>query len=109
VKFLVDANLPPVLAQWLTIAGHDAQHVSELDMTTATDVAIWARAREMNACIVTKDEDFVLLHAIESSGPPVVWVRIGNATRRTLLARLPAIWPAVVAALRGGERIVEVR
>lgn len=63
----------------------------------------------MDACIVTKDEDFVLLHAIDRAGPAVVWIRIGNTTRSALMQRLPPLWPGVVAALERGEKIVEVR
>jgi len=109
VRFLIDANLPPGLAKWLISEGHPAQHTSDLGIERMPDRAIWERAREIDACIVTKDEDFVLLHALDPTGPAVVWVRIGNATRSILLQRLPGIWPSVVAAIEGGEKIVEVR
>jgi predicted nuclease of predicted toxin-antitoxin system len=94
VKFLIDANLPPALAQWLVSAGHEAHHVSDLGLETMPDREIWQRARELDACIVTKDEDFVLLQALDRAGPAIVWIRIGNTVRRVLLARLPALWPA---------------
>jgi len=84
VKFLVDANLPPTLVQWLVSEGHEAHHVGELGMETAPDREIWVRARQTDACIVTKDEDFILLHALDRAGPPVIWVRIGNASRDVL-------------------------
>jgi predicted nuclease of predicted toxin-antitoxin system len=63
----------------------------------------------MEACIVTKDEDFVLLSALDRAGPVVVWVRIGNAVRSVLLDRLPALWPDVVKAIERGEKVIEVR
>jgi predicted nuclease of predicted toxin-antitoxin system len=108
VKFLVDANLPPALARWLVSEGHDAQHVSDFGMEAMTDREIWARARENDACIVTKDEDFILLQALDRAGPAIVWIRIGNAVRSVLLRRLPILWPAVIAAIERGERIIEV-
>jgi predicted nuclease of predicted toxin-antitoxin system len=37
VKFLVDANLPPALAQWLASEGHEARHVADLGMQAAAD------------------------------------------------------------------------
>jgi predicted nuclease of predicted toxin-antitoxin system len=98
VKFLIDANLPPALARWLASEGHEAHHVGDLGLEGMADRAIWQRARDMDACIVTKDEDFVLLQALDRAGPAVVWVRIGNAVRSVLLQRLPELWPAVVAA-----------
>jgi predicted nuclease of predicted toxin-antitoxin system len=109
VKFLVDANLPPALARWLASQGHEAHHVAELGLEAMADRAIWRRAIEMGACIVTKDEDFALLQALDRTGPPVVWIRIGNAVRRVLLERLPKLWPAVVSAIDRGEKIVELR
>ena len=109
MKFLVDANLPPALAQWLASEGHEAQHVANLGMQASADRDIWQHARDSGACIVTKDEDFALLQALDRTGPPVVWIRIGNAVRRVLLERLPKLWPAVVSAIDRGEKIVELR
>jgi predicted nuclease of predicted toxin-antitoxin system len=108
VKFLIDANLPPALARWLIEQGHEANHVSEFALEVAHDRDIWRRARDMDACIVTKDEDFVLLHAIDRDGPPVVWIRIGNTTRDALIGRLSPLWQGVVEALERDEKIVEV-
>jgi predicted nuclease of predicted toxin-antitoxin system len=109
VKFLVDANLPPALARWLASEGHEAHHVSDLGMEAMPDREIWARARELDACVVTKDEDFVLLQALDRAGPAVIWIRIGNAVRNVLLRQLPTLWPAVIIAIERGEKIIEVR
>ena len=109
MKFLIDANLPPTLAQWLASEGHEAHHVRDIGLEGKLDREIWQRAREIDACIVTKDEDFVLLHALDRSGPAVVWIRIGNTVRRVLLQRLPALWPSVIMAIERGEKIIEVR
>jgi predicted nuclease of predicted toxin-antitoxin system len=108
VKFLIDANLPPALARWLIEQGHEVNHVSEFALEGASDRVIWDRARDTDACIVTKDEDFVLLHAIDRDGPPVIWIRTGNATRDALIDRLSPLWPGVVTTLGRGEKIVEV-
>jgi predicted nuclease of predicted toxin-antitoxin system len=109
VKFLVDANLPPALARWLESEGHEAQHVSDLGMERSPDREIWARARELEACVVTKDEDFILLQALDRAGPAIVWIRIGNAVRSVLLRRLPLLWPAVISSIERGEKVIEVR
>ena len=109
MKFLVDANLPSALAAWLASQGHDAHHLTELGLERMSDREIWARARDIGACVVTKDEDFVFLQAADPAGPPIVWIRIGNATKRVLMERLPDLWPAIAAAIARGERIVELR
>jgi predicted nuclease of predicted toxin-antitoxin system len=38
-------------------------------MEQRSDRDIWAHARERDACIVTKDEDFILLQALDREGP----------------------------------------
>jgi Domain of unknown function (DUF5615) len=44
VKFLIDNNLSPLLAESLTAHGHDALHLRDLGMQAATDEAVLARA-----------------------------------------------------------------
>jgi len=58
MTFLIDAQLPPAMAQWLCNAGHSAKHVEDLKMRQADDGDIWRHALKTGAIIVTKDEDF---------------------------------------------------
>jgi predicted nuclease of predicted toxin-antitoxin system len=109
MRFLVDANLPPDVAAMLATLGHDAVHTIEIGMAQARDREIWRFSAQEQRCIVTKDEDFVLLKAAEPGGPAVVWVRIGNAIRRVIIGRLKSVWPTVILKLEQGEAIVEVR
>jgi predicted nuclease of predicted toxin-antitoxin system len=71
VRFLVDAQLPPLLARYLVAAGYPAEHVSDLGLDAASDREIWARAADLGAVIVTKDEDFVTLRALQSEVLPL--------------------------------------
>jgi len=41
VRFLLDANLSPRLVARLSEAGHDAVHVRELELLTASDSVIF--------------------------------------------------------------------
>ena len=108
VRFLVDAQLPPALARHLVASGHEATHVSEVGMVSAPDREIWEHAAIIDAALITKDEDFVTMRALNPNGPAVVWVRIGNTTNRHLFARFTAVISAVVSALRRGETVVEI-
>jgi len=56
---------------------------------------------------VTKDADFAV-HHILSSGPAVVWLRVGNTRRSALLKRIDNELGAIVSALERGETLVEV-
>lgn len=109
MQFLIDTNLPPALADWLRSRGHEAEHTVSLELASATDRQLWDYALAHGAVIVTKDEDFVLLKTNEPSGPQIVWIRIGNATRGLLLTKLNSTWPTIMSALKGGEGVVEIR
>lgn len=72
---------------------------------------MWQEALRRDAVIVTKDEDFILIGKGRSGepGPAVVWIRIGNCTRRALLDAFLPVLPTVVEMLQAGETIVEIR
>lgn len=108
MRIVVDAQLPPALAVWLVAHGHDAVHVYALGFARASDPEIWQHSTEAAAVIVSKDEDFALLAQLRPSGPPVVWVRLGNVRRRELLRRMETLWPQVMEALERGERLIEL-
>ena len=108
VRFLIDAQLPPLLARYLTESGHASEHVAEVGLATARDRDIWDYALANGAVLVTKDEDFIMMRALNPKGPAIVWVRLGNTTRKELLARFSTVLAAIVAALQRGETVIEV-
>ena len=108
MKFLVDAQLPPALALWLRQAGHEAEHVEEVGLRTADDSVIWALALRTGAVIMTKDEDFAARSVRDSSGPVIVWLRIGNTTNRVLRAWIEPRLSGMAELLAAGSRLVEV-
>ena len=109
MNFLVDAQLPPGLAGWLTEEGHTATHVNEIFLTAAEDPEIWDHALKSSSIIITKDEDFSERLSRTTDGPVVVWLRIGNATNRNLFQWLKPRWESVMQLLEDGNRLVEVR
>ncbi|PPJ46837.1 hypothetical protein C0075_14550 [Rhizobium sp. KAs_5_22] len=106
--FLVDAQLPPALARWLCDLGHDAMHVMDCEMQSASDREIWEHALKTGSVIVTKDEDFAQRKALTVQGPAIVWVRLPNARRRDLLVWFEKALPAILQALERGETLIEV-
>ena len=109
MRFLVGTNPPPGLAVWLVSEGDEACHVRDVGLHQAKHRLIWHYAKDNAYCIVTKDEDFVFLSAADQTGPRGVWVRIGNAVRRVLTQRMAGAWPQILAKLKQGEMVVEVR
>jgi predicted nuclease of predicted toxin-antitoxin system len=108
MRFLVDAQLPPALARMIADAGHVAEHVADRGLIGASDRQIWDDAWATSAVIITKDEDFATRRAMTREGPPVVWIRRGNTTRRDLLVWFAPLLTGIVDELASGETLVEI-
>ena len=108
MRFLIDAQLPPALARWITEHGHEAEHVLDCGLAEADDRIIWEYAHAANAVVVSKDEDFRSRRALHTQGPAIVWIRIGNASRRDTLRWFAAVFPDVLVALERGDTLVEI-
>ncbi len=108
IRFLVDAQLPPGLARKLVERGYAAEHVNAVGLGVARDQEIWAYARNTEATLITKDEDFVLLARSDPAGPAVVWIRLGNIANESLWRAFDPLLVDIIKALELGERLVEV-
>lgn len=105
--FLIDAQLPPSLAEALRQAGCQAVHVIDLGLLAATDEQIWDEAISRSAVLVTKDRDFPIRRAASNSGPAILWVRVGNINNRKLIELALQALPAIIAAIERNEAVVE--
>jgi predicted nuclease of predicted toxin-antitoxin system len=110
MRFLIDAQLPPALARALSEAGHDAEHVLDIDLHNADDSAIWDYAASQAAIILSKDEDFPhRQNQNPQKAPTIIWLRMGNTSRRVLLERIQSVLPEIEELIRGGEKLIELR
>lgn len=97
MRFLVDANLSPVVAAALRDAGHDSVHVIDLGLFTADDDRILDEAAQDDRVILTADADFGALLAIGGlAKPSVVLLRssdhLGPSEQAAMiLANLPQL------------------
>jgi len=108
VKFIIDAQLPPMMARWLREAGHEAEHAETAGLLQTEDGVIWARAEVSGAAILTKDEDFAERARATSGLPIVVWLRIGNCSNAELRGWLEPRLAGIVQMAGEGSRIIEV-
>jgi predicted nuclease of predicted toxin-antitoxin system len=109
VKIWVDAQLSPVIAQWLSSTyGMEAVAVRDLRLRDARDRDIFLSAREAKAIILTKDRDMVDL-ALQLGPPPqILWITCGNTSNIKLKIILAKAWPVAENLLKAGEKIVEI-
>ena len=97
MRILLDANLSPVVATALREAGHDAVHVVDLGLLTASDAQILDAAAQDNRIIVSADADFGSLLALGGLvAPSVVLLRSADHVRPAdqasmLVANLPQL------------------
>jgi predicted nuclease of predicted toxin-antitoxin system len=105
--FLVDAQLPPSLAEALRQASCQAVHLIDLGMLAATDEQIWDEAISRSAVLVTKDRDFPVRRAAGNDGPAILWIRVGNIGNRKLIELVLRALPEIADAIERGEAVIE--
>jgi predicted nuclease of predicted toxin-antitoxin system len=104
-----DEHLSPQLAAWIAQTfGFESIHIRDLGLARARDREVFDAARRADAIILTKDADFVGI--LERIGPPprVIWLTCGNTSNANLRRLLGFSLKTAVAALEGGEPVVEI-
>ena len=109
MKFLIDNQLPVRLAVYLRSRGHECRHVLDEGLDEADDLTVWTRAHRVGYVLVTKDEDFIFLANRPSDTGRMIWVRLGNCRNDALIEAFDRVLESIVAAIEGGQRIVELR
>lgn len=76
MRFLIDECLRPQLAVALNDLGHDAVHVSDIDLAGQPDHEIMGTARSEGRVVVSADTDFgELLATTRATEPSVLLFR----------------------------------
>ncbi len=104
MKFLVDAQLPARLARFLSSAGHDVLHTTELPGgNRTTDGRIAELADDEERVVVTKDRDFRDSHLLSWSPQRLLVVATGNITNTALLSLFEAHLDAILTAFEEAD------
>ncbi len=83
MKLWIDAQLNPNLARWITESLKiEAYSLKYLNLNDASDKVIFMKAKEANAVVVTKDDDFVKLLYTLGPPPKIIWIKCGNTSNK---------------------------
>ncbi|HUY52734.1 MAG TPA: DUF5615 family PIN-like protein [Streptosporangiaceae bacterium] len=92
MRFLIDNNLSPLLADHLKAAGYEAAHVRDYGLQAAADSVVLAQARGDNRVLISADTDFGMLLARQKAARPSILLI------RRLVGRRAADQAAVILA-----------
>jgi predicted nuclease of predicted toxin-antitoxin system len=85
MKFLVDAQLPYGIKQYLNSIGFDAIHTNDLPLKEKTpDWEINKISVEQNRVVITKDKDFLDSHLLKNSPKKLILITTGNIRNKEL-------------------------
>ncbi len=110
MKFLVDTQLPPKLADYLSARGFAAIHTTFFaDGHLLGDGEIVGIAKDQSRTIVSKDSDFWDNYLLKGAPPKVLILEFGNIANRELLALFDKYFDMVLNAFEGGSQLVVFR
>jgi predicted nuclease of predicted toxin-antitoxin system len=109
VTIWVDEQISPSIAFWIEQQfATSATAVRDLGLARASDLEVFRAAREANAIVITKDQDFVRLLGRHGPPPSVIWITCGNTSNARLREVLRTSLAAALSLIQAGEALVEI-
>ena len=107
MKFLLDAQLPPVLQRVMSREGYEVVHTKDVGLIPSEDRAIRDYALANDFVVISKDDDFTA-YSVEPYDLKVIWVRTGNCKNKALIDVLLANLPTCTELISAGNTLVEI-
>lgn len=85
MKLLLDENLSSRIVTVLEPYYPGTTHVSLVGLERAMDYDIWLYAKNNDFVILSRDSDYYDLSLIKGSPPQVIWLKIGNCSKQTVV------------------------
>lgn len=87
MKFIVDAQLPYRLKDWLIAQGFNAIHTRDLPEANKTeDLSIADIAKNEDRAVISKDSDFLKLYILTGKPQKLLMITTGNIVNKELLS-----------------------
>lgn len=87
MKFLIDAQLPKSLSDFLQLKGYDSLHTIELpEGNGASDLTILTISKKENRVVISKDGDFLESFLLAGVPEKLIIIKAGNIRNVDLLA-----------------------
>ncbi len=100
MRFLIDENISPLVAEALRQQGYDVQHVREIGLKGRPDSEIMAYTRSERRCLVTLDEDFADLRFYPlGTHAGIIRLKLKFAPSSTVITCLTHLLPQLQADL----------
>ena len=107
LHFIVDTQLPPVLATFLRRKGYDATHTTDYPQAQyLADQEIRQIATEEGRVIVTKDDDFLDYYWVKGAPPKLLKLSIGNIKNNDLIDLLEVNLPTIIKLFQEDTNVV---
>ena len=97
IRYCVDEHIFPAVASALRQRGIDAVTVGELGQERLSDEAQLAFATSDSRVIVTRDKDFLMLHAQGVAHAGIVRWHSKHQSHRELIQKLTTLWRTTTA------------
>jgi predicted nuclease of predicted toxin-antitoxin system len=86
LKFIVDAQLPKSLSDFLNQKGFDSIHTLDLpERNNSKDAQIARLANEQDRIVISKDAVFLESYLIKSGPKKLIIIKIGNISNKQLI------------------------
>ncbi len=107
MKFIVDTQLPPRLASYLSEKGNDCIHTTFFpDGHLLGDNQIITIATDEDRIIITKDADFTEYFILKGAPPKVLLIEFGNIGNKELIRLFDLYFGEVLDAFQQGSDLV---
>lgn len=106
MRFLVDANLSPRVAEWLRNKGHEAVHVFDIGLNQASDRQILEQAASRRQILLTSDLDFGEILARSSGHASVLVLRLRSTATAHVTGRLEVALAQAATALQDAAVVI---